>query len=273
MLRITTSNENGTVWIKLEGKLVGPWVEACRQECARLSRSGAPPRVDLSAVGFVDSAGEEFLRELAGASAIGRSSSFVEELLRPRTSATEHEREDLVRRHLPAMLGLARRLLRREPEAVAAVRCAFHEVLDAESSPGRRSDRAAELRGRVIGACLTWLRAEGTSPDSIEPLLPRFDRAGNHAEPVPQWPPRGVVQEALLSATRRAVSDLPEPHRLVVLLHDAEGLSPAEIARHLGLPTAEVRSLLHEARQALIGLVRPALSSATAPDVEAARTA
>lgn len=274
MLRITTSSENGTVWIKLEGKLVGPWVEACRLERARLSRTGAPLRVDLSAVGFVDPAGEVFLRELADAGAIGRSSSFVEELLRPRTSAAEGASEGFVRQHLPAMLALARRLLRRESEAAPAVRSAFHAFLGAEPAPGSRSDRAAELRGRVVDACLARLRARATWGGSIEALLPRFDRAGNHAEPVPPWPSREVVPEALLATARRAVGDLPEAHRIVVLLHDVEGFSLAEIARHLELAPGEVKRLLHQARQALIGLARPALRPVpTAEVVEAARTA
>src|SRR5262245_32473607 len=113
MLRITTSNENGTTWIKLEGKLVGPWVEACRTECARLARAGAPFRLDLSAVGFVDAPGEELLRGLLATGAIGPSSSFVRELLWPKVSEVR-ALEAVVRRHLPELLALGRRLLRSE---------------------------------------------------------------------------------------------------------------------------------------------------------------
>lgn len=274
MLRITTSNADGTVWIKLEGKLVGPWVEACRTECARLAGDGGF-RIDLSAVAFVDSAGEELLRGLARADVIGPSSSFVRELLWPRASAGPGP-EETVRRLLPGLLDLARRLLPREAEAVDAVQSAFRAVSgDAGPRSATSPDLDAALRSQVIDACIARARAGTSAPGAaVEGLLPRFDRAGNHAEPVAPWPPPGdIAPETLLSITRRSFDGLPDVHRLVAVLHDVEGLSPGEIARRLELPLADVRRHLHQARQALIGLVRPGLRSACGQVLEAAKTA
>lgn len=274
MLRITTSNENGTVWIKLEGKLVGPWVAACREECARLARSGVPFQVDLSAVGFVDGSGEEFLRGLLGTGVLGQSSSFVRELLWPRASRAR-ERERAVQRHLPELLALARRLLRHGAEAAEAVQRAYLAGFPVELGPEHASDLGADLRSHLIDACIARARARsGTPSDAIEAFLPRFDHAGNHAAPIRPWPaPGGVGRDALLSATRRSFDDLPEPHRLVVVLHDVEGLALGEIARRMELSPADVRRCLHQARQALIGLVTPALRSAAGHALEGARTA
>jgi RNA polymerase sigma-70 factor, ECF subfamily len=48
-----------------------------------------------------------------------------------------------------------------------------------------------------------------------------------------------------------AVSDLPEDFRTVVILHDIEGLSYAEVASFSGCPLGTVRSRLHRGRKLL----------------------
>ena len=58
---------------------------------------------------------------------------------------------------------------------------------------------------------------------------------------------RGELQAAL----RRAIADLPEERRVVVILRDLEGLAYDEIARALGLELGTVRSRLHRARMDL----------------------
>jgi RNA polymerase sigma-70 factor, ECF subfamily len=55
---------------------------------------------------------------------------------------------------------------------------------------------------------------------------------------------RGELEAAL----RRAIADLPEERRMVVVLRDLEGLAYDEIARALGLELGTVRSRLHRAR-------------------------
>ena len=49
----------------------------------------------------------------------------------------------------------------------------------------------------------------------------------------------------------RLVSELAEPYRTTLLLRYAEGLTPAAIARRLGVPAGTVRSRLHEALERL----------------------
>jgi RNA polymerase sigma-70 factor, ECF subfamily len=50
------------------------------------------------------------------------------------------------------------------------------------------------------------------------------------------------------AALHRAIAELPEDRRLVVVLRDLEGLSYEEIAAALGLELGTVRSRLHRAR-------------------------
>jgi RNA polymerase sigma-70 factor (ECF subfamily) len=58
---------------------------------------------------------------------------------------------------------------------------------------------------------------------------------------------RGEMEAAL----RRAIADLPEERRVVVILRDLEGLAYEEIARALNLELGTVRSRLHRARMDL----------------------
>jgi len=55
---------------------------------------------------------------------------------------------------------------------------------------------------------------------------------------------RGEIEEAL----HRAIGELAEERRIVVILRDVEGLAYEEIAEALELPVGTVRSRLHRAR-------------------------
>lgn len=79
-------------------------------------------------------------------------------------------------------------------------------------------------------------------------------RSGRHLshDQVPDWasPRGGVGAEARLDL-HRALTDLPEGHREVVVLHYLEDLPVARIARELGVAEGTVKSRLSRARTAL----------------------
>ena len=83
MLKITEiARSDAGRTFKLEGKLLGPWVDELRNVCtpalARLEQVG----LDLAAVTFVNAAGAELLRELIRQGIIiTQCSAFVAELL------------------------------------------------------------------------------------------------------------------------------------------------------------------------------------------------
>jgi anti-anti-sigma regulatory factor len=84
MLRITTiQNEDSPAILKLEGKLLEPWIgeldEACRRACVRASSA----TLDLAGISFVDTPGTIALRDLRrrGMRLVG-CSPLVAELLK-----------------------------------------------------------------------------------------------------------------------------------------------------------------------------------------------
>jgi hypothetical protein len=83
VLRITRHTKDGTVWLKLEGKLAGPWVNVCGSACASEVSAGRRPALDLADVTFVDRDGLHLLRQLAEEGlAMPVRSNYVAELLR-----------------------------------------------------------------------------------------------------------------------------------------------------------------------------------------------
>jgi RNA polymerase sigma-70 factor (ECF subfamily) len=53
------------------------------------------------------------------------------------------------------------------------------------------------------------------------------------------------------AALERALADLPQGCREILLLHDVEGYTHEEIARHFGIVEGTSKSQLHRARRAL----------------------
>jgi hypothetical protein len=82
MLRISKVVDDGRITLRLEGRLLEPWVEALTAECAGLDGDRRQHVLDLSAVTFLDAAGVRAVRELTGRSLklIG-CSGFISELL------------------------------------------------------------------------------------------------------------------------------------------------------------------------------------------------
>jgi ABC-type transporter Mla MlaB component len=66
MLRIDSRSENDLTTLTVEGKLVGRWVKEL-EDCWQVtlgSHPQRPIRVNLSAVGFIDSEGKELLTRM-----------------------------------------------------------------------------------------------------------------------------------------------------------------------------------------------------------------
>jgi anti-anti-sigma regulatory factor len=86
MLRITIDEGETLVVLRLEGKLIGPWVAEVEQ-CWRRAFSTLGDRsvqVDLSAVSFVDTAGGALLARMydAGFRLAGASDASLGEMIR-----------------------------------------------------------------------------------------------------------------------------------------------------------------------------------------------
>jgi len=82
MLRIRRISGSDSETLRLEGKLLEPWLGELRQACVPPTARPTGIRLDLSAVTFVDAAGAQLLRDLMRQGiAIAACSAFVAELL------------------------------------------------------------------------------------------------------------------------------------------------------------------------------------------------
>lgn len=86
---------------------------------------------------------------------------------------------------------------------------------------------------------------------SWDSLMPSFDDAGKHVEPVVDWSTRieePALQMELRTVLTAAVEDLPPDYRTAFVLHDVEGLSNPEIAETLNISVPAVKSRVHRSR-------------------------
>jgi hypothetical protein len=83
-----------TQTIRLEGKLLRPWVDEVRKACISGTDPARRTSLDLSALTFVDAAGEGLLRELIGQGIeVLACSNYVAELLRANAGARRVDKE------------------------------------------------------------------------------------------------------------------------------------------------------------------------------------
>ena len=84
MLRIShVESPDRAVILRLEGQVIGPWVDELNRSCEGVLATGASVILDLSEVWFVDRSGVELVRSLANRRvAVSNCSRFVAEQLK-----------------------------------------------------------------------------------------------------------------------------------------------------------------------------------------------
>jgi len=102
--------------------------------------------------------------------------------------------------------------------------------------------------------CLMKRRGQKFSPNvnvSLEELMPdghEFGELMDNSQPDPE---SEVLKNEASDRLHQAVSRIPPHYRFVLVLHDMEGLSTAEVAKVTGLREGTVRVRLHRARLTL----------------------
>jgi RNA polymerase sigma-70 factor (ECF subfamily) len=153
--------------------------------------------------------------------------------------------EELVIAHQHRVFGVALRMLGNAAEAEDVAQEVFlraHGGLRAFRGDAKLSTWLYAITARVC-----WSRLGSAER--------RAGRAGEEAllrlsDPGP-GPAGSLERGELEAALQRAIAELPEERRMVVILRDVEGLSYEEIAGALDLELGTVRSRLHRARQDL----------------------
>jgi RNA polymerase sigma-70 factor, ECF subfamily len=173
--------------------------------------------------------------------------------------------EQLVRAETAHLLAVARRILRNEQDAQDAVQQAFLSAFCALSTFNGACRLTTWLHRIVTNAALMKLRSRSHRPEeSIDPLLPRFLDDGHHVQQFSEWSVPAdarVFRQQAAERVRRAIDELPERYRTVLLLRDIEEIDTAEVAAMLGVTPNAVKVRLHRARQALITLLEPVFGS------------
>ena len=153
--------------------------------------------------------------------------------------------EALVIEHQHRVYGVALRMLGSRAEAEDVAQDAFL----------RAYRSVAEFRGDA--KLSTWLYAI-TSRLCLNRLASAERKRTRYGDDVLESvaderadPPGDFEQRERSAALRRAITELSDERRAVVVLADLEGLAYEEIAEALGLPIGTVRSRLHRARMDL----------------------
>ena len=107
-------------------------------------------------------------------------------------------------------------------------------------------------------ACLMKRRKSVFAPSqelSLDDFLPAMDHAGGHLRlQIADWSPLPddrILQSEIKKELNRAISELPENYRSVILLRDVEELSTSETAQILDVTGDAVKTRLHRARLAV----------------------
>ncbi len=148
---------------------------------------------------------------------------------------------------------LAIGITRNEPDAEEAVQDAFWSVVRKIDTFRGDSSFGSWIYRITANAAYQKLRgrAHRRHEISLDEVLPPFHEDGRHAGPIRDWSASihdPAVQAELRAALGSAIGELPVQYRAVIVLHDVEGLSMAEVAGSVGITQAAVKSRVHRAR-------------------------
>lgn len=167
-----------------------------------------------------------------------------EDLVRRYLSGDRAAFAALVERHERRVYNLALRMTGREEDARDAAQDAFLTVLRKLSSFRGEAAFTTWLHRVTVNACYDLLRKRQRAP-----LLDRGDDDQPRGEP-PPVPDHADLSDLSIDV-QRALMQVPEDFRAVMILHDVHDLPQEEVARVVGVPVGTVKSRLHRGRVAL----------------------
>ena len=162
--------------------------------------------------------------------------------------------DDLIRASYADVYALCRRLLVDPADAADATQEVYLRVVRSVMAFRGESAFSTWLHRVTVNVCMTALRRRGD-------VRARGQSAGI-ADFVPdelvsddEGPETRAETADLASRTARALAELPDDAREVVVLRDVQGLSTKETAEMLGVSEGAVKVRLHRAHTRLRGLV------------------
>src|SRR5262245_26562477 len=110
-------------------------------------------------------------------------------------------------------------------------------------------------------------RPQATVEISPDEVLPTFHEDGRYAGVIADWSSRvddPAVQTELRAVLTSAVSELPAHYRVVIVMHDVEGVSMTEVAEVLGITLTAAKTRAYRARLLLRKRLTDFMAGATA---------
>ena len=167
--------------------------------------------------------------------------------------------ETLMERYASRVYRVARGITRTDADAEEVVQDVFLTLVRKIDSFEGRSALGTWIYRVTANAALLKRRGKRAELEvSLEEHLPTFKedghREGNRSYLLADWsrtPEAELLDGEARAVLSRAIDQLPEPYRAVLVLRDVEELTNEETARILGESVASVKSRLHRARMAL----------------------
>jgi RNA polymerase sigma-70 factor (ECF subfamily) len=166
-------------------------------------------------------------------------------LVRRAVDGDEGAFTELVRRHEGRVFAVALRMLGREEDALDAAQDAFLTVYRKAGQFRGDSAFTTWLHRITVNACYDILRRRAR-----QPLLRAVGDDEREVEPGPPVEDHASAVAGGLDV-ERALMEVPEDFRAVLILADVHDLAYEEIATILEIPTGTVKSRLHRGRAAL----------------------
>src|SRR5207302_4941458 len=137
------------------------------------------------------------------------------------------------------------RILGTEEDARDAAQDAFLSALRKVSSFRGEAQFTTWLHRVTVNACYDVLRRKRREP--------MFEARRDDEEPEPPGPAAPDHSDSAVTAVdvQRALLEVPQEFRAVLVLHDVQDLAYEDIAETLGVPVGTVKSRLHRGRLAL----------------------
>jgi RNA polymerase sigma-70 factor (ECF subfamily) len=151
--------------------------------------------------------------------------------------------EQAVMPHLDAAYNLARWLTRNSADADDVVQEAYLRAMRFFDG-FRGGDSRAWILKIVRNTCYSWARKSGGEGSREE-----FDETVHSGEETRADAESKLMADEESARVRRALGELPEAFREVLVMREIEGLSYKEIADVMGVPMGTVMSSLSRARQ------------------------
>jgi RNA polymerase sigma-70 factor, ECF subfamily len=177
-------------------------------------------------------------------------------LVRAAQSGSLEAFEELVGRHRDKIYARAFSMLRNEDEAVDLSQEAWIKAWQRLNQFQGDSSFVTWMTRIVINLCLDQLRKQKRQrSESIEQMDEEQGGVERQMPFINPNPTEGLEREELRQQIDRALAQLSEEHRTVLILHEFDELEYKEIAKVVGCSIGTVMSRLFYARRRMAGLM------------------